>query len=171
LNIFSFEICRHNQSILTATLNFALREREFFLISAGVGIKGFLIKFSKLEEFLKTFTSDDISDWHNKGGYNYLLETLNKYEYLITFEDKTYLTTIAALCGTKVIVIKNEKYLTPLDFRLNNLTQLFGVAYGLDDISWADKTIGLVKNNIIELQNQDSITVDNFVEYWEKKLL
>jgi hypothetical protein len=100
-----------------------------------------------------------------------LLKIFNKYEYLITFEDKTYLTTIAALCGTKVIVIKNEKYLTPLDFRLNNLTQLFGVAYGLDDISWADKTIGLVKNNIIELQNQDSITVDNFVEYWEKKLL
>jgi hypothetical protein len=123
------------------------------------------------EEFLKNFSSVNISDWYSKGGYDYLLKIFNKYEYLITFEDKTYLTTIAALCGTKVIVIKNEKYLTPLDFRLNNLTQLFGVAYGLDDISWADKTIGLVKNNIIELQNQDSITVDNFVEYWEKKLL
>ena len=123
------------------------------------------------EEFLKIFTSDDISDWYIKGGYDYLLETLNKYEYLITFEDKTYLTTIAALCGTKAIIVNNENYLSPLDFRLKNPIQLFGVAYGLDNIGWANKTIDLVRDNIIELEKRDSITVDNFVNYWENKLL
>ena len=123
------------------------------------------------EEFLKTFTSDDISDWYNKGGYDYLLETLNKYEYLITFEDKTYLTTIAALCGTKSIILNKKNYSSPIDFRLKNPIQLFGVAYGLDDIGWANKTIDLVRDNISELEKRDSTTVDNFIQHWEKKLL
>jgi len=123
------------------------------------------------EEILKTFTSDDISDWYNKGGYDYLLETLNKYEYLITFEDKTYLTTIAALCGTKAIILNNKNYSSPLDFRLKNPIQLFGVAYGWDNVSWANKTIDLVRDNIVELKKRDSVTVDNFINYWEKKLL
>jgi hypothetical protein len=123
------------------------------------------------EEFLKTFTSNDISDWYSKGGYDYLLETLNKYEYLITFEDKTYLTTIAALCGTKAIIAGNQNYSSPFDFRLKNPIQLFGVAYGLDDIGWANKTINLVRDNIIQLEKRDSILVDNFIKYWEKKLL
>jgi hypothetical protein len=29
----------------------------------------------------------------------------------------------------------------------------------------------LVRDNIIELEKRDSITVDNFVNYWENKLL
>jgi hypothetical protein len=123
------------------------------------------------KSFLEKFTSDDISDWYLKGGDEYLLETLNKYEYLITFEDKTYLTTIAGLCGTKSIVVNSGKYLTPIDFRLKNPYQLFGVAYGFDDISWANKTIDLVRDNLEELEKRDSISVDNFVKYWEKKLL
>jgi hypothetical protein len=123
------------------------------------------------KDYLKKFTSDDISDWYLKGGDEYLLETLNKYEYLITFEDKTYLTTIAGLCGTKSIVVNSKKYLTPIDFRLKNPYQLFGVAYGFDDISWANKTIDLVRDNLEELERRDSISVDNFVKYWEKKLL
>jgi len=123
------------------------------------------------ENFLKTFTLNDISDWYSNGGYDYLLEILNKYEYLITFEDKTYLTTIAALCGTKSIIINNENYSSPIDFRLKNPIQLFGVAYGLDDIGWANKTINLVRDNIIELEKRDSIMVDNFIKNWEKKLL
>jgi len=123
------------------------------------------------EEFLKIFTSDDISDWYSKGGDDYLLEALNQYEYLITFEDKTYLTTIAGLCGTKSIIVNNENYSSPIDFRLKNPIQLFGVAFGFDDIGWANKTIDLVRDNIIELEKRDSITVDNFIDFWEKKLL
>jgi len=123
------------------------------------------------KDYLEKFTLDDISDWYLKGGDEYLLETLNNYEYLITFEDKTYLTTIAGLCGTKSIVVNSEKYLTPIDFRLKNPYQLFGVAYGFDDISWANKTIDLVRDNLEELEKRDSISVDNFVKYWEKKLL
>lgn len=121
-------------------------------------------------EFLENFTSVDISDWKNRGGYDYLLKVFNENEYLITFEDKTYITTIAALCGAKSIVIENEKYLTPMDYRLNNPTQLFGVAYGLDDIGWANKTIGLVRDNIIELEKRDSNLVDNFIQNWENKI-
>ena len=48
---------------------------------------------------------------------------------------------------------------------------MYGVAYGLDDISWANKTIDMVKSHLIELDKNDKETVKEFVEYWENKLL
>lgn len=122
------------------------------------------------EEFLKTITPNDISDWVSKGGFDYLVDVLNDYEYLITFEDKTYLTSIAALCGTKSIVL-SKNYPTPVDYRLSNPIQTFGVAYGFDDIGWANKTVNFARENLIELQKRDDKTVDDFVIFWEEKLL
>lgn len=122
------------------------------------------------EDFLKTITTNDISDWYVKGGLDYLVDVLNDYEYLVTFEDKTYLTAIAGLCGVKSIVL-SKKYSTPIEYRLKNPIQMFGVAYGFDDIGWANKTVHLVRENLMELEKKDLKTVDDFVNFWEKKLL
>ena len=46
-----------------------------------------------------------------------------------------------------------------------------GVAYGFDDIKWANSIIGLVKENLLQLEQKDKNTILNFIEYWEKKLL
>ena len=45
-----------------------------------------------------------------------------------------------------------------------------GVAYGFDDIKWADDTIGFVKENLSQLEKMDKQTVLNFVKYWEEKI-
>ena len=47
---------------------------------------------------------------------------------------------------------------------------MFGVAYGLEDISWANKTINFATEYLKELENIDNKTIDNFVIYWEKKI-
>ena len=100
-----------------------------------------------------------------------MLGEFNKYEYLLTFDEKSFFTTAAALCGTKSIILNPNKELTPIEYRLKNPIQMCGVAYGFDDIKWANNTIGLVKENLLQLEQKDKQTVSNFIQYWKNKLL
>ena len=59
---------------------------------------------------------------------------------------------------------------SPTEYRLENPIQAFGVAYGWDDIGWANKTIDLVPNYLKELEKIDNKTVDGFIKYWENKI-
>jgi len=61
------------------------------------------------------------------------------------------------------------KTYTPTEYRLNNPIQMFGIAYGLDDIGWANKTIGLSTDYLKELEIIDNKTVDEFIKFWEIK--
>lgn len=121
------------------------------------------------KDFLNRFSSKDLSDWHSKGGFEYLNTELNNYEYMLTFDDKTYLTTISALCGTKSIILNGK--ISPYKYRQLNPTQMYGIAYGLNDITWANNTIEMVEPYLIELEKNDKETVKEFVRYWENKLL
>ena len=90
---------------------------------------------------------------------------------MLTFDDKSYYTTAAALCGTKAIILNPNKDLTPNEYRSLNPIQMCGVAYGMNDIKWANETIGLVRDNLLELKRKDKQTIDNFVKFWEQKIL
>ncbi len=46
---------------------------------------------------------------------------------------------------------------------------MYGIAYGLDDIAWANKTIDFARDHLKELEIIDNKTVDDFISYWEKK--
>lgn len=136
--------------------------------------------FDKLDSF-------DLTNWKSKGAYDYLRENLNQYEYFLTYDQKSFYPLAAGLCGCKTIILNpgpsyefaenawssSEKYsdsLTPTEYRLLNPIQMFGVAYGWDDIQWANNTIGMVKDHLLELEKIDRKTVDNFVDYWYNKL-
>ena len=47
---------------------------------------------------------------------------------------------------------------------------MFGVAYGWDDINWAQKTIDFVPEYLKELEVLDNKTVDNFIKFWKKRI-
>ena len=138
-------------------------------------------------KIIENFNSKDLGkDWYNKGGFDYLREEFNNHEYFITFDQNTYLTTAATLCGCKSIIlnpnnkdnnIKNAytesvdyKYnLTPTEYRLKNSKNMFGVAYGIEDVKWAENTIHLVRDHIIELEKIDKKTIDKFIDFWNEK--
>jgi len=61
--------------------------------------------------------------------------------------------------------------MTPAEYRIKNPIQMCGVAYGMNDIKWAEQTIGLVKNNLLQLEKIDNNTIDEFIKYWENKIL
>jgi hypothetical protein len=122
-------------------------------------------------DFLKQFDSVEIPHYNGQKSLEYLLEEFNKYEYLITFDDKSYYTSAAGLCGTKSIILNPNKEITPIEYRTKNPIQMCGVAYGFDDIKWANDTIGLVRKNLQQLEHKDKQTLLNFIEHWKNKLL
>lgn len=139
-------------------------------------------------EIFEKLGSEDISGWKQKGSYNYLRKKLNEYEYFLTYDQKSFYTLAAGLCGTKSIILNpgpsyefagnafsnSEEYsqtMSPTEYRLKNKIQMFGVAYGWDDLCWAKKTIELVPNYLKELEKIDDKSVNNFIKFWENKLL
>jgi len=121
-------------------------------------------------DFLKNIGSTEIPHYNGKKEINYLLDEFNKYEYVLTFDDKSYYTTAAALCGAKSVILNPNNNTSPIEYRMGNPIQMCGVAYGMNDIKWAEQTIGLVKDNLSQLEYRDKKTIDNFIKYWEKKV-
>jgi hypothetical protein len=122
-------------------------------------------------DFIKNFGSSEIPHYNGKKDINYLLDEFNKYEYVLTFDDKRYYTSAAALCGAKSIILNPDKDITPAEYRIKNPIQTCGVAYGFDDIKWANETIGLVRDNLLQLEQRDKKTILNFIEFWKNRLL
>jgi hypothetical protein len=122
-------------------------------------------------DFVKKFGATEIPHYNGKQNLDYLLKEFNNYEYILTFDDKSYYTTAAALCGTKAIILNPHENLTPNEYRQLNPIQMCGVAYGMNDIKWANETIGLVRNNLLELERKDKQTINNFIEFWKSKLV
>jgi hypothetical protein len=110
----------------------------------------------------------------------------NQYEYFLTYDQKSYYSIMATLCGCKTIILNPGKpyefapnantelnedtEITPTEFRLQNYLQQYGIAYGWDDLQWAKDTLPLVRNYIEDLEIIDDKTVDNFIKYWTKKI-
>jgi hypothetical protein len=139
------------------------------------------------EIIFEQLNSVSLNDWKTRGAYDYLREQFNKYEYFLTYDQKSFYSLAAGLCGCKSIILnpgrsyefapnaysESQEYqnlLTPTEYRLENPIQMFGVAYGWDDLSWANKTVDMVPNHLKELEKIDDKTVDNFIKYWENKI-
>lgn len=136
---------------------------------------------------LQELKSEDLGNWKTNGAYDYLRQKLNEYDYFLTYDQKSFYTLAAGLCGTKSIILnpgpsyefasnafsQSEEYgniMTPTEYRLNNPIQMYGVAYGWDDMPWANKTIEFVPDYLRELEKIDNKTVDNFVSFWKKRI-
>lgn len=142
------------------------------------------------ENVFKLFNSKNLEEFKTtkRFDFNFLNEQLNKYEYFLTYDKKSFYTVAAVLCGCKAIILepenktefyenaftkskKNNYIMTPTEFRLENPIQMFGVAFGLEDIAWADKTINLAREHLKNLEIIDFRTVDKFNNFWIDKLL
>ena len=120
-------------------------------------------------EIFDNYDADNLTDWKQLGAWEYLAKKFNEYEYFLTFDQKSTYTVLAALCGTKSIIINNDN-MSPLEYKQKNPEQLFGVAYGFDDLEWVDKTINLTPFYVEQLKKEDKKSVDDFIGYWKNKL-
>lgn len=86
----------------------------------------------------------------------------NKYKYFISYDPLTFLTVIAALCGCISIVYKRDG-MTKQEWiqttaageyiKYKGLDNLYGIAYGLEDITYAEDTLHLVEEQWLDIAN------------------
>ena len=99
-------------------------------------------------------TSDSISiDNYFIGNINYsnLEQIFNKKEKFISYDDCSYISVIAALCGCLSIVVPKNG-IKKEDFHVNHFK--YGISYGLDDLDYAKSTINLIPKYLKELQEE-----------------
>lgn len=128
--------------------------------------------------FLNELGSTDLSDWKLLGSYEYLNREFNNHEYFICYDQLSFWPQIAALCGCKVIVMNTpnnvnsyyEYETTPESYRKENPLYKYGIAFGFDDLQWSIKTLHLVKDHLINMDNENKKTVENFISFFMEKI-
>jgi hypothetical protein len=92
----------------------------------------------------------------------YLAEIFNSKEYFICYSHRSFISALAALCGCTVIVIPYDD--TPEKYWKENFpTFKYGIAYGKDNIKWAEDTKYLVKENLQKVQSQSIKNIKIFI--------
>lgn len=124
-----------------------------------------LIKKNNVEtSFVQQYNSDHIpvNDWPAT------IEMFNRKKYFLTYDDSTYFLNIAALCGCIPVVLYKEP--KALDYKERYPTMKYGVAHGFEEIEYAKNTLPLMRSQLEELEKLSYQTVDDFINFWEKKL-
>ena len=91
----------------------------------------------------------------------------NRKKYFLTYDDSTYFICIAALCGCIPVVLYKNKI---LDYKEKTPYVKYGVAYGFEELEYAEKTLHLMRPNLEELEKKSIDTIDNFIYYWNTKI-
>ena len=90
-----------------------------------------------------------------------LIQKFNQYKFFISYDPLTFISIIAALCGC-ISIVYPVNGLSKLDWinttaaseyiKFKGLDNLYGIAYGLEDIKYAEETISLAKEQWTDIQ-------------------
>ena len=90
------------------------------------------------------------------------VEFFNIYKYFMCYDSLTFYIIISALCGCIPVIYKVEG-LTKKDWihttvaaeycKFKNIDNLYGIAYGKEDIEFAENTIHLVREQLNDIIN------------------
>ena len=132
--------------------------------------EGWCFAFRKSKEYHKTIkqihpaASHEVRRYENISAY---LEAFNKHKYFVSYDPYTFHSINAAICGCISIIYPVEglckddwiKTTSLKEYFVNNSAEkLYGVAYGLDELKWAETTIHLVDKQWLDI-----------TEYYKKK--
>jgi hypothetical protein len=132
--------------------------------------KGPLIHKDKLN-FVHPINSFEITRQHTQLDY---IKIFNTYEYFMCYDSLTLLSVISALCGCITVIYKVDG-LNKIDWinttafaeycKYKNDYNIYGIAYGNDEMEFAKNTIHLFKeqwNEIIEFNK--TTTLKSFID-------
>lgn len=93
----------------------------------------------------------------------------NSIETFISYDDMTFISVQAALCGCKSIIIPGEGDRS--EESLKKVNRINGVAYGFDDQEWVNSTSQQLRPHIEALNTENMATIQSFYAYCEKTIL
>jgi hypothetical protein len=170
-SIYYFSSFQSTSEVIKPLYTFSLHGFE----NKHLDRKGSCFTIRKAKKFHKKITyihppdSIEITNESNEE----LFYLFNQYEYFYCYDPYSYLAIIAALCGCIPIVIPikgltkyewlKTLYVEPY-LKVNHLHNLNGIAYGIEDISFAKKTLPLVKKEQHAIELHGIETVKQFVK-------
>ena len=86
----------------------------------------------------------------------------NGVEYCVSYDSRTMLTRFAALCGCKVMIVPEEGVTLEAwepDERLR-----YGLAYGQENIAWAENTKHLILGELQKIQDRNIEMTKEFLD-------
>jgi hypothetical protein len=91
----------------------------------------------------------------------YLADVFNKHEIFFTYNQQTFISVLAALCGCVSVIIPHSDYGKEkvMKFPQNK----FGIAYGFDDIQHSKDTMHLVEPHIKSIQQEHINQTKQFI--------
>lgn len=92
-----------------------------------------------------------LDDYASKGGLEYLAKVFNEREVFYSYDSATFISVQAALCGI-VSIIHPDRNMTAEEYHTKFQAAEYGVAYGIDDLEHAKKTLHFVKPRLEELE-------------------
>lgn len=92
----------------------------------------------------------------------------NGIETFISYDDMTFISVQAALCGCNSIIIPGEGDRS--EENLKKVNRIKGVAYGFDDQEWVHGTTNLLRPHFEALNAENLSTIKSFYEYCEKTI-
>lgn len=92
----------------------------------------------------------------------------NSIETFISYDDMTFISVQAALCGCKSIIIPGEDDRS--EENLKKINRINGVAYGFDDQEWVSSTAHLLRPHFEALNAENLATIKGFNVYFEKTI-
>jgi hypothetical protein len=114
--------------------------------------------------------SFEITRQHSQ--YDYV-KIFNKFDIFITYDNLTFLTIISVICGCITIVNKVDglsksdwiKTLGTFSDYMENkgINELYGIAYGIDDLEYARKTIHLAETQLKDIINYGNNSINSFI--------
>ena len=86
----------------------------------------------------------------------------NEVEYCVSYDAYTMLTSFAALCGCKVMIVPTEG--VTLEEWMPDERLRYGLAYGQENISWAENTKHLIHGELKKIQNRNIEMTKEFLD-------
>jgi len=91
-----------------------------------------------------------------------IAQIFNQVEYCYSYDTYTMYSMYAAMCGCISIVIPEDN--VSRDEWLPEAERGYGIAYGMDDIPYAKKTLPLLQSLLSEAETQTTIEIEHFIE-------
>ena len=93
----------------------------------------------------------------------YLIDVFNKKEYFVSYDSICFHLQQAALCGCIPIVIPDEG-VSKEEFVEKSPINRHGVAYGFEDIQWAKDTMGLLRQDLANMELETLDLVKKYID-------
>jgi hypothetical protein len=92
----------------------------------------------------------------------------NSIEIFISYDDMTWISVQAALCGCESIIIPGEGERS--EENLKKVNRIKGVAYGFEDEWWVKSTFNELRPHYEAVNSQNLGTIKAFCDYCEKSI-